>query len=117
MEAVLALIDVSQAQAGMVLAADILDKRGRVLIPTGAELKEKHLGALPAWGVTRIEVEGDDVEGSAEVEPWALEEADKELGGLFSATNRGHPAIDALYDVCKHRVAARIQASAAGEVS
>lgn len=113
----MAVIDVSQAQAGMKLAADILDKRGRVLIPSGAELKEKHLSALPAWGVTRIEVEGDDVAGPAEVEEWALEAAEKAVQPLFSKSNVGHPAIDALFDVCKHRTAARLQASNADGVA
>lgn len=107
----MALIDVSQAEAGMTLAAEVLDKRGRVLMPAGIELKEKHLGALPAWGVSRIEVEGDDVDGALDVEPWALEQAAAELESLFSVTNRTHPAIEALLEVCTQRAAAEIQAA------
>ncbi len=111
------VIDVSLAQAGMVLAADVLDKRGRVLIPAGKELAEKYVAALPAWGVTRIEVEGDDIDGAdAEVEPWALDEATTELEGFFRKSNRGHPAVDALFEVCVARRAAQIQ-GAAGDAS
>lgn len=107
------VIDVSLAQAGMVLAADVLDKRGRVLIPAGKELIEKYVSALPAWGVTRIEVEGDDIEGAdADVEPWALEEAAAEIEALFAQSNRGHPAVDSLFDACVARRASQIQAAA-----
>lgn len=109
----MAIIDVSQAQAGMVLSADIVDKRGRVLIPAGKELAEKYVNALPAWGVTRIEVEGDDVAGAeAEVEPWALEAARKQVDELFSKTNRAHPALEQLSQAVVQRKAQQIQASA-----
>ncbi len=109
----MATIDVSQAQAGMVLAADVLDKRGRLLVPAGKELSEKHIGALPAWGVAHIEVEGDDLAGAdaIEVEPWALEAATAEVDRLFSKTNRAHPMIAALTDVCVERKAAHLQAA------
>ena len=60
--------------------------------------------------MTRIEVEGDDVEGATEIEPWALAEATSELEPLFSVTNRSHPAIEALLEVCTQRAAATIQA-------
>ena len=109
----MAIIDVSHAQAGMVLAADALNKRGQVLIPAGRELTEKHVSALPAWGVHRIEVEGDDVSGALDLEEWAVEAATTELGPLFSLTNRTHPAMVTLIDACTERRAAQIQA---GEV-
>lgn len=97
----------------MVLAADVLDKRGRVLIPAGKELVEKYVAALPAWGVTRIEVEGDEIEGAdADLEPWALDEAEAELDALFKKSNRGHPALDRLFDACVARRATQIQAAA-----
>ncbi len=109
----MALIDVSQAQAGMFLASDILDLRGRVLIPAGAELKEKHVRALPAWGVTRVDVQGGEVDAPPAVEEWALAAAASELDRLFSLTNSAHPAIAALRGSCTQRAAVRIQAAKA----
>lgn len=106
----MAMIDVSHAEEGMVLAADALDKRGRVLIPAGKELSAKHIHALPAWGVQRIEVEGDDV-GGVDVEPWAIEAAQAEIAELFSLTNATHPAMEVLMTVCIERAATRIQES------
>jgi hypothetical protein len=111
-EDLLATIDVAQAQVGMVLSADIVDKRGRLLIPAGKELSQKHLGALPAWGVNRIEVEGDEVEAipGSEVEPWAVEEATAAIDVLFTHVNRAHPMMEALSAVCIDRKAVHIQA-------
>ncbi len=110
----MAIIDVSQAQAGMILAADILDMRGRVLIPAGAELKDKHVRALPAWGVSRVDIKGDDVTAAPAVEPWAIAAAAAELEPIFSLSNRTHPAIAALLTLCTQRAAARIQAAQVG---
>lgn len=108
----MATIDVSHAQAGMVLAADIMDKRGRLLIPAGKELSERHVGALSQWGVDRIEVEGDGPEGAdgGEVEPWALDQAASEIDLLFSRVNRQHPMMESLAEAATQRKAAAIQA-------
>ena len=96
----------------MVLAVDLMDKRGRVLIPAGKELVEKYVNALPAWGVTQLEVEGDDaVESAVEVEPWALEAAGQEVDELFSKTNRSNPAIEQLVLAVVRRKAHLIQTS------
>lgn len=110
----MATIDVSHAQAGMVLAADILDKRGRLLIPAGKELSERHVGALAQWGVDRIEVEGDGPEGAAggEIEPWAVDQAASEIDLLFSRVNRQHPMMESLAEACVQRRAAALQADA-----
>lgn len=97
-------IDVSQAQAGMVLSEDVLDKRGRILIPAGKELVEKYLTALPAWGVTRIDVEGDEsTDTEAPIEAWALDRATAEIDELFAKSNRQHPALQRLIDACVGR--------------
>ncbi len=109
----MATIDVSQAEAGMVLAADILDKRGRLLVPAGKELSAKHVRALPAWGVSRIEVEGDDIAGAVELEPWAVERATADVDALFSRVNRDHPLFQSLTTVCVERFALALQESGA----
>lgn len=109
----MALIDVARAEAGMVLASDVLDLRGRVLIPAGAELKDKHVRALPAWGVTRVEVQGAEAEAPPPVDEWALAAAASEMERLFSLSNSAHPAIAALRGSCTQRAAVLIQAAKA----
>lgn len=93
----------------MVLAADILDKRGRLLVPAGKELAAKHVRALPAWGVSRIEVEGDEITPAVELEPWAVEQAAADVDSLFGRVNREHPLFQALTTVCVERFAMALQ--------
>lgn len=105
----MATIELSRARPGMVLGADVLDKRGRLLVPRGIELKEKHLNAFPAWGIDRIEIEGEG-DASSALEPWACEAAEREVASLFERANTSHPAMAALRDACARRLAVRIQA-------
>lgn len=104
------LIDVANAQSGMVLSADVRDRRGRVLIPSGKELKERYLSALPMWGITHVEIEGDDPSApDEELDEATLEQASREVGQRFEHANRAHPAIDALLSVCVRRRAEELQ--------
>ncbi len=99
----------------MVLSGEVRDRRGRLLIPAGAEIQEKHLKALRLWGVLSVDVEGgpsSDAELQA-LEPWALESAEKQLARLFSVSGRDHPLLEALFDLCRRRLAGRIQEEAA----
>lgn len=101
----------------MVLAADVLDQRGRLLVPSGKELSEKHVRALPAWGVTRLEIEGDEVASVAEAEPWARDEASAEMDKLFARTNREHPLVAALLPICIERRAMALQDAGGGSAA
>ena len=75
----MALIPVERAQVGMVLAEGVTDRRGRLLIPAGKEITERYLDSLPMWGVTHVEIEGEDTGSEDEVaeaaEPWAVSKA------------------------------------------
>jgi len=98
------LIDVSRARSGMVLTADVRDRRGRVLIPQGKELMERYLEALPMWGITHVEVEGETEEVSTpDLDDALLARADRDVAERFRHANRGHPAIEALFAVCVRR--------------
>jgi len=110
------LIEVAQARTGMVLSADVCDRRGRVLIPGGKELKERYLAALPMWGITHVEVEGEEARDQpTEVPGWAFEQADRDVAPRFKNANRAHPAIESLYAVCLERRAEHLHREGAEE--
>jgi len=44
----------------MILSSDVKDRGGRALLKAGIELTEKHLKIFKTWGITHIEIEGDD---------------------------------------------------------
>ena len=116
----MATIAVEQAEVGMVLASEVTDRRGRMLIPAGKALEEKYLNALPMWGVTHIDVEGEGPEAAdptEAVEDWALDLAIQRVEDLFQHANHGHPAVAELSKLCVRRHAIEIQGRPRGEVS
>ena len=105
-------ISVEQAASGMVLAADVLDRRGRLLIPAGRALAQKHVDALRMWGVERIDVVGDAPKRAAnpEIPPAVLSQAREEVELLFRNAGGEHPFLEALKSVSTQR-RARAQAA------
>ena len=49
-------IDIGAALPGMVLAADLTDERGAVLLPRGMTLNQAHLAALRRRGIERCSI-------------------------------------------------------------
>jgi hypothetical protein len=41
----------------MVTGRDVVDRAGRVLVPAGTRLDERHLRVLKTWGIDAVEVE------------------------------------------------------------
>lgn len=100
----MAWVTVDQAQAGMALAAPVTDRMGRLLIPEGAELSERHVNALAAWGVEGIEIESDEPpEPEVEITPEIEAKARAQLGPVFVHAKSDHPFIEALLDLAVAR--------------
>jgi len=53
-------ITTNDIEPGMILSSDVKDRGGRTLLKAGVELTEKHLKVFKTWGITHIEVEGDE---------------------------------------------------------
>jgi hypothetical protein len=53
------LVTVDSVRPGQVSAAPVADRRGRLLIPHGVPLTERHIHALKVWGITSLAVEGE----------------------------------------------------------
>jgi len=91
-------ITIDNLETGMVLASDVHDRSGRMLLGAGAELTQKHLVIFRTWGVLEADIVGQgDSETSdqvpADIDPQELAAAEQTLAPLFSHTNRSHPAI------------------------
>ena len=50
-------ITAAEAQPGMILVQDVMDKDGRVLIPQGVRLTPMYLSRLLKWGVANLVIE------------------------------------------------------------
>lgn len=87
--------------SGMVLAADVRDRNGRLLLKAGVELTDKHLHILRTWGTVEADIlnTGDHQENTANAnsiapELWAAIAG--EITPLFHHADLTHPAIKEL---------------------
>lgn len=90
-------IAIENIETGMVLASDVRDRSGRMLLVAGAELTQKHLVIFRTWGVLEADVAGQGSQAAAQlpadVDPLQLAAAEEALEPLFRHSNRSHPAI------------------------
>jgi HD-like signal output (HDOD) protein len=110
----MAQLSSADLQVGMKTARDVKDQQGRLLIPAGTSLTEKHLRAMKLWGIAVAHIEDEGGAGatgikaafSAEI----LDQAGTETERLFAnnAANRDHPVFQPLFDHCLAKTARRI---------
>lgn len=93
---------IDNLEVGMMLARDVHDRAGRLLLGEGAELTSKHLMIFRTWGVEEADIVGGD-DGSnasvlpAEVTPELLAAAEATLAPLYRTANLEHPAMAELF--------------------
>jgi hypothetical protein len=101
----MAQITLDQARAGMVLAAGVYDRRGRLLMPCARELNEGNLTAFRMWGVSTLEIVGEQPEAprEPELDEGTLARADEHVARLFVNAGPAHPFLDELRKVARLR--------------
>lgn len=92
---------------GMVLASHALDLNGRLLLKGGEEITDKDIRTFKAWGMTEVDIEdticehgiskGQSSAISTEQVPTKVKE---EVDELFRYSNKKHPAIKELVELC-----------------
>jgi hypothetical protein len=105
------LIRLEQAQPGMQLAADVVDRNGQLLAKEGKELTEKELRLFKIWGVQGVEILGGEDSGQEHeegvqdlvIEPQHANAARE----LFRHCDLEHPVVALLLEECTRRIAGR----------
>ena len=85
----------------MILAGDVHDRNGRLLLGAGTELTDKHIYVFRTWGVIEADIIGIEEDSDSHpftnvIDPdvWAAAEA--EIKPLFRHTDLTHPVINQL---------------------
>lgn len=104
----MSMVALDMLQPGMVLAAEVRDKGGRLLLGEGVELEAKHLLIFRTWGVVEVDIVGD-VEPQADILPddislEELERARELVRPRFIHANLEHPAMNELYQLAAIRM-------------
>ena len=106
----MANVRIKDLKPGMVLASHARDPNGRLLLSVGEEITGKHIRTFKAWGMTEVDIKGNGgeervTEGrppviNAEQVPTQVRE---EVDELFRYTDRQHPAIKEMVELCTLR--------------
>jgi hypothetical protein len=89
-------VPVRDLPVGVLLAEDVVDRSGRVLLRRGSAIEQRHLRILAMWGVTEVAIEGDagaQQPPEAPVEDDIRMAAERQTAAIFAHTNRDHPAM------------------------
>lgn len=94
-------VPIADLHEGMILQANLYDRRGRLLIPAKTALSERHLTGLKVWGVEAVEVHDPSAGplASDELDPATIEAARAELAPLFQNTPP-HPVTQKIFERC-----------------
>ncbi|HKK01758.1 MAG TPA: hypothetical protein VJ955_06280 [Desulfuromonadales bacterium] len=103
----MASVRIDNLEPGMVLAADVKDSKGRLLLTKGVTIEAKHLLVFQTWGVTNVSVEGDDDLPAdplpAEISQKEMNQAREALLASYRHTDLKHPAIAELFRLASIR--------------
>ena len=95
-------VSLDDLQVDMVLAQEITDAGGQLLVSAGQPITDKHLRIFRMIGVGEVEVEGESAspEEPANIDPAKLAAAEERLRPRFRHTDLEHPVIEALFRHC-----------------
>jgi len=63
------VIPTSKLESGMVLAGEVKDVNGRLLLAKGEEIQPSHIRVFKMWGVSEVNIVGEvEIEDSAETD-------------------------------------------------
>jgi hypothetical protein len=103
-------VGVDDLEVGMILAEDVHDQQGRLLMPSGTALTERHLRAFQMWGILTVKVRGAGEEEAPElvISPETLAEADARVRERLRQHDLTSPVIAEILQFAVQREARRI---------
>jgi hypothetical protein len=95
-------LNLEEIKPGMILAGDVRDRNGLILLTSGCEISEKHLRILKMWGVVEVDIQGVSREelirqAAEEVDPLLLREAENQSRQWFRHADLKHPFVSELF--------------------
>lgn len=102
----MAIIPIDNLSAGMLLKSDVCDRSGRMLLPAGGELSDRHLKIFRTWGVLEADIEDGggldtpQILPNVDVDPVRLAAAEEAVRHIFRLNDPEHPAIRELMRIC-----------------
>ncbi|MGE4298330.1 MAG: HDOD domain-containing protein [Desulfovibrionaceae bacterium] len=112
-------VNIHSLKPGMVLAEEVKDRNGRMLLGAGVALNEKNLRILKIWGVSEADVEGvsrDEAEGdlASDLDPELVEAAMAYMRDRFRHNDLAYEPVAEILRHCALRKARFCAAQGSG---
>ena len=94
----------------MELGSDLTDAGGRLLLPKGTVLTERHIRYCQMWGIVELDVGGasePEAVSKPVIDPVLVTAAEATVEPRFRHVERGHPVVEALFRHCVQKQLAR----------
>jgi len=104
------IISISELKPDMILADDVRDRTGRLLMSSGTVLTPKYIKICKIWGVVEADISGissEDMETSAmkRFDASTIAAAEEAVRKRFSHSDMDHPAVREFFRLCTLRTA------------
>ena len=96
----MAMIHINKLEPGMVLADEVRDLSGRLLLGKGKTVQPDHFRVFKIWGVTEINIRGNNggkEEAKPNLDPEQIEKIKESTLQVFSHNDLNHPAIKEIF--------------------
>ena len=105
-------VPTDKLKPGKILAEEVRDINGRLLLARGNEIADNHIRIFKIWGVSEVAVEGPDKGGDKfdpDLNPEIFEQVHTTVLSLFRHTDLEHPIIKNIFNLavqfrCKHNL-------------
>ena len=102
---VMGVLHINDLKEGMVLAENVKNRHGDVLLPEGRPLTAKDILILKTWGITEADVEGIDRDKAEKNEmealpPSVIASIEKEVAELFPEVS-DNPVMQEIYRIAR----------------
>jgi len=105
-------VPTDKLEPGKILAEEVRDINGRLLLARGNEIGENHIRIFKIWGVSEVTVEGP-AQGNdkfePEISPEIFEQIRETVKDLFQHTDQEHPLVKKIFNLaiqfrCEHNL-------------
>ena len=96
------VVPTDKIKSGQVLAEEVRDVNGRLLLSKGHTIEAKHIRVFKIWGISEVNLFADDHHDDTSdplMDPAMIEQTKKSVATLFCHVDLEHPAIKEIYRI------------------
>jgi HD-like signal output (HDOD) protein len=110
------LVPTDKVKSGQILAEEVRDINGRLLLSKGNKIEANHIRIFKIWGIPEVKLQAADhydKNSEPEIKPEIIEQKQESLKALFRHVDLAHPAAKEIYKIatlfrCKHNITGKL---------